>query len=363
MIETYTLIKQSKSYKTLANNIIDYGMQSRMTQFLKHESIELDVSHLDDRMVCLPRYRATGKVSSIKYAIAETIWYASRQRQTSLIAKFGPIWKQMEDSNGLVNSNYGYQIFNNQDFEEKSAELIRKKKVRFLIASDENQHSRTDLVCNNAVDIYLDDENQLSVRVVARSIDLIFGYPYDMFAAQLFVRYLQRYLMNKLNISTSFKNLRFDIENVHIYKRNISSIQEIKDFNDTEFIVIDSEEIFSAIEKLDFETLDVSDVVAIRETLAQKAKIVDLRAMNERSNEIRRFIYRDTKPLLLQHRLFGKDVEYSRSIDRFNQVIEYLREDKFDRKNLIKYEDSLLYVTRIKHELFADEYEVMKYDL
>ena len=169
--------------------------------------------------------------------------------------------------------------------------------------------------------------------------------------------------MNKLNISTSFKNLRFDIENVHIYKRNISSIQEIKDFNDTEFIVIDSEEIFSAIEKLDFETLDVSDVVAIRETLAQKAKIVDLRAMNERSNEIRRFIYRDTKPLLLQHRLFGKDVEYSRSIDRFNQVIEYLREDKFDRKNLIKYEDSLLYVTRIKHELFADEYEVMKYDL
>lgn len=363
MVEIYTLIKKSKSYKTLANDVIAYGIKSKDTKFLKHESLEIDVSQLDDRIVCLPRYRANGKESSIKYAIAETIWYASKQLKTDLILKFGPIWKKMEDSRGLVNSNYGHQIFNNQNFEEKAAELVKEKKVRFFIASDDNQFSRTDLVCNNAVDVYLDEENRLSVRVVARSIDLIFGYPYDMFAAQLFVRYLQRHLLKEFDLSTKFETLRFDIENVHIYDKDVESVSDIRDFNDDEFIVIDSEEIFGMIEEINFDNLNVKNVEAIREILAEKSEVIEAKELNEKSNEVRTGIYRDAHHPSLRRRLLGRAVKDSKSVDQFERVIDHLNKNKFDRKNLIKHGDSLLYISRIKCGFGVAQYEVTKYEL
>lgn len=364
MVETYKLIKNSNSYKKLANKVINENQCSKTTRYLKHESISIDMSQVEDDLVILPHYRANGKKSSIKYALAETVWYASKQLKTNLIAKFGPIWKKMEDANGLINSNYGHQVFMNQDFDTKIEELIAEKKVRFFIASDDNQSSRSDLVCNNAIDLYLDEENNLRARVVARSIDLVYGYPYDMFAAQLFVRYVQERLRSS-KIETKFVSLRFDIENVHIYHTDIDEekLEIFEAFDDSEFITISAHSIFEVLETLDYDSLTIADVEDIRNTLSENSKIVENSKVNELSEKVEFIMYRDTRPSLLKRYVLEKLTKEKKSLDQFDRVIKFLDCDKFDRKNLVKADDKLVYVSRVRCGFGTAKYEVTVYEL
>lgn len=364
MLSDYTITKNSNSYKSIALKVLKYGKDSKDTKFLQHESIVLDMSSANEDEVMLPKYRINGKKSSIKYALAETIWYASMQRETNLIARFGPIWKKMEDENGLVNSNYGYQIFKNQDFKETVAKLVKDGKARFFIASDDNQFSRSDLVCNNAVDIYLDKESgKIKVRVVARSIDLVYGYPYDVFAAQLFVRYVQKYLEEEYHLQTKFMTLRFDIENVHIYKKDEVTIKSIADIDDRKFIAINAGRIFSEIDFLKrhkrFERMTDGTVKIIRDELAKDAFEFTIDGLKP-VEEVQFRILRESQPHIIKSALVTGD----KAQRRFDDVVTYLNNDQFDRKNLVKVDDKLLYITKVKIGIFRSmEYEVMIYEL
>lgn len=60
-----------------------------------------------------------GLTTYTSYALAEAAWYMSRDRKVDWISDYGPIWKDMVDNNGLVNSNYGYQLYNNNDLTRK----------------------------------------------------------------------------------------------------------------------------------------------------------------------------------------------------------------------------------------------------
>lgn len=364
MVETYKLIKNSNSYKKLANKVINENQRSKATRYLKHESISIDMSQVEDDFVVLPHYRANGKKSSIKYALAETVWYASKQSKTNLIAKFGPIWKKMEDENGLINSNYGHQVFMNQDFDMKIAELIVEKKVRFFIASDDNQSSRTDLVCNNAIDLYLDEDNNLRARVVARSIDLVYGYPYDMFAAQLFVRFVQKALRSR-TIETQFTNLRFDIEDVHIYHTDIDEekLEVFEAFDDSEFIQISANVIFEVLEELEYDKLTVADVETIRNTLAEHVYIIENSSINDYSEKVEFIMYRDSHSSILKKYVVEKMTKEKKSLDQFDRVVKFLDRNRFDRKNLVKADDKLLYVSRVRCGFGTAKYEVTLYEL
>ena len=48
------------------------------------------------------------------YAIAEWLWYISRDRQVKNIGKLADVWNQIQDSKGECESNYGEYMFNQQ---------------------------------------------------------------------------------------------------------------------------------------------------------------------------------------------------------------------------------------------------------
>ena len=54
---------------------LDRGIKSDTTRFLRRQSIELDRSSVKFNEILLPKFRANGKKSSVKYALAETVWY------------------------------------------------------------------------------------------------------------------------------------------------------------------------------------------------------------------------------------------------------------------------------------------------
>lgn len=197
----------------------------------------------------MPRKRFFAKDSAVPYAVAESLWYAEATRNPASIIPYGAIWSRMCDATGKVNSNYGYQIkeSNGAQFMTLVKELDRSSKsllntelpdkevligdtVTFMIANGSNCTLRADTVCNNAIRMtpYIDktapgDRVKWYVQVLARSLDLIYGYPYDVFAAQGFTHYVAS-LIEALNIETDKSVYGIDVThvdytavNAHIY--------------------------------------------------------------------------------------------------------------------------------------------------
>ena len=49
------------------------------------------------------------------YAIAEWLWYLSKDSRIHNIGKLAKIWTIIQDSTGMVESNYGYHMFSNNN--------------------------------------------------------------------------------------------------------------------------------------------------------------------------------------------------------------------------------------------------------
>lgn len=334
------------SYFDACVELMRSGVYSPTTKMLINSGITFDMRELGQNEIAIMANRVTNKRSSVKYAIAEFLWYASRRRTIELIEPFGKIWGKMTDSEGLVNSNYGYQIFHNQDVEEKLKELIEFGKADFYIASHENIESRQDATCNNLVRLYLKD-GIISAEVYARSIDLLFGYPYDILSAQIFIRYIQRALRSKFGIDTKASTINMLIHNMHVYLSNLVGIDDYHatQFNSYEHFVMNSDMLFESFENLGADSITLEDVEEIRERLSSDDSFVTIRNLaqnvsmiqTERSNvRVYQMSYEDLIMMI--------DIE---NLGRAYRVVEYLRKDKFDRKNAILNDGKLLYVDLI----------------
>ena len=367
MLEKFIKSSVVKSYKSICLDVVDRGLKSDITKYLLNQSVVLDRGNLKSNEIALPEFRANGLKSSLKYALAEMYWYASKRLDTDLIAKFGPIWKKMEDSDGLINSNYGYQIFNNQNYSEKLKELVETDQTTFFIASEHNQFSRSDLVCNNAVRVILSkDQTNLHLEIRARSIDLMYGYPYDVFAAQVFGSMIIRDLLdsNYLDLEPKFSHVRFDIENVHIYDKDLDQLDrvELETLDDKSMIIYDLSK--STIDRLRSEDYKNSNVLIVED-------FRDSEFENSRKDEIRqpsKSGYSDFVIYLAEsyydiERSIAKHVEVDdRLRDKIRRVVSLLNDNQYDRKNLIMKDSTLIYIHLVDTAKTDRKYEVSIYE-
>lgn len=366
MLEKFIKSAVVKSYKSTCLDVVDLGLDSSTTKYLLNRSVVLDRGDLKSNEIALPKFRANGMQSSLKYALAETYWYASKRLDTELISRFGPIWKRMEDENGLINSNYGYQIFTNQIYSEKLKELTETNETTFFIASESNQSSRSDLVCNNAVKVVLSkDQTNLHLEVRARSIDLMYGYPYDVFAAQVFGSIIIRDLLksNDLDLEPKFSHVRFDIENVHIYHKDLETLDrvELETLDDKSMIVYDlSEDTIERLKSEKFEDSNVSIVEDFRDSESEKQFVKEI-------DQTRNFGYADFLIYLAEtyqdiERSISRHVEVDELLrSRLREILSRLEEDRYDRKNLIMKDDVLIYIHSLEDSANRRRYEVSIY--
>lgn len=367
-MEVFTQSIAAKDYKSMCCEVLDRGKDSGYTKFLKNCSVMLDRSSVKFNEILLPKYRAGGKKTSPKYALAELLWYSSGRIDTELIEKFGPIWLSMQDADGNVNSNYGHQIMKNQNFEDKIKELVENNSTTFFIASQENQSSRNDLVCNNAVKLTLThDQTNLDMTVIARSIDLVYGYPYDLFAAQIFGAIVINEMMKKglLDLTPSFNTVRFDIQNVHIYHKDIDSSTraELEMMDQNSYYVIDlDDEMIEKIKSARSLKLKLQDVEDFREEYFERfyeTKIDNLKIDSVAEFEMFRV---DDKNSIF--RALSRDYGMKSAITRkrVEAIADHLNADKFDRKNLVVEADRLAYIS-LAWNGYKTVYEVSIYEL
>jgi thymidylate synthase len=151
------------------------------------------------------------------YADYEWDWYMSANPNAEEISQRAKIWKNLMDDNGNVNSNYGYQWSRNDQL-NKVIELLRKDKTTrraslSLYDGKEIDLYEKDTICTYAINFYVRD-NELSMQVMMRSNDLVYGFCNDQYCFSK----LQMYVANELGLSLG--NYFHYVCNLHIYERH-----------------------------------------------------------------------------------------------------------------------------------------------
>ena len=155
---------------------------------------------------------------SVDYAEAEWQWYLSGDRNIAklgeLYGKVPAIWKRMADTDGNVNSNYGWQWKRNDQLNHvirllKDDTETRQAAISIYDAKEWDKYTY-DTPCTYAVQFTILD-NKLNMSVVMRSNDLWYGFCNDQYQFSS----LQMYVAYQLNLPVG--TYYHFAHNLHLY--------------------------------------------------------------------------------------------------------------------------------------------------
>jgi len=126
-----------------------------------------------------------------KYAKAEIEWYDSQSLSVEEIGKKAKIWRDVADKNGMINSNYGWCIYSEENgsqykncLEELKLNKFSRRAVmiyqRPSMWEDYNRDGMSDFMCTDGVQIFIRMDMLIYV-VKQRSSDAIYGFFNDFY--------------------------------------------------------------------------------------------------------------------------------------------------------------------------------------
>jgi thymidylate synthase len=180
-----------------------------------------------------------------KYITKEIGWYMSRSLNINDMENPPKIWKSVASEDGFINSNYGFLVFDSQNYSQidhcilelKSNPWSRRAVAIYTRPSmwiEYNKKGMSDFICTNTVQYFIranpvePDTLRFFARVDMRSNDAWAGYRND-FAWQMFVF---NYMYTSLQ--KTFTNLRrgaiiWCCGSLHLYESNFDLVQHYID--------------------------------------------------------------------------------------------------------------------------------------
>jgi len=171
-----------------------------------------------------------------KYIEKELAWYDSMDLNIKSMGDPPKEWIKSADPYGNVNSNYGWAIHSEDNFNQFShvyQELLAHRDSRRAVMiytrpnmwEDYDKNGRSDFICTNAVQ-YLIRDDQLHALVGMRSNDAVYGYKNDL-AWQKVV--LGR-LVETLNVAIEFEpvemgDIIWSAGSLHVYERHFPLLE------------------------------------------------------------------------------------------------------------------------------------------
>lgn len=164
------------------------------------------------------------------YIQRELEWYSSMSLNVNDIPGITPkIWQDVSDDLGYINSNYGYLIFSDNNYNqfENVVEELRKSPnsrraimiyTRPNIWYDYNRNGMSDFICTNAVQYFIRN-NKLIAHVSMRSNDVVFGYNND-YAWQ---KHVCDSLCERLEVKLD--KIIWNVGSLHVYERHFDLIK------------------------------------------------------------------------------------------------------------------------------------------
>lgn len=164
------------------------------------------------------------------YIQRELEWYKSMSLNVGDIPGGPPeIWKQAASSQGWINSNYGYLIWHEENWNQYQNVLEELRRNPFsrravmiytrpMIWNDYNIDGMSDFICTNTVQYFIRDD-KLQVVVQMRSNDVVFGYRND-YAWQ---EYVALALCDELGVELG--NIIWQVGSLHVYERHFGLVK------------------------------------------------------------------------------------------------------------------------------------------
>ena len=159
---------------------------------------------------------------NLEYAEAEWEWYLSGdpsvKKLSEIYGKVPPIWQRMADSDGNVNSNYGYQWKRNCQIDYVCAKLKSNKNTRHAAISiydaKEYDKYKKDTPCTYAIQFTIINE-ELCMSVYMRSNDIWYGFCNDQYQFSS----LQKMIAKRLNLKIGW--YYHHAHNMHLYNNKL----------------------------------------------------------------------------------------------------------------------------------------------
>ena len=203
-------VNAEKAFEYYYREIMDFGTKFNGCKTLFNIGFEL-VNPMSN-LITTP-WRKWSK----DYADYEWEWYLSENPNADEISKRAKIWKQMQDENGNVQSNYGWQLSRNNQL-KKVIELLRtnpqtRQAVVSIYDGKEIDNYSYDTPCTLGLQFYI-TENKLNMSVMMRSNDLVYGFCNDQYTFSKYQKLIADALGIQVGTYYHFAN------NLHIYPRH-----------------------------------------------------------------------------------------------------------------------------------------------
>ena len=166
------------------------------------------------------------------YIVRELEWYESTSRNVNDIPGVVPaIWQSIATKEGMINSNYGWCIWSDENFNQyenvlkelranpdsRRATMIYN---RPSMHQDYNRDGMNDFMCTFANSFFIRDGKLIS-HFIMRSTDAVFGFNNDVAWAM----YVQKKLARDLEVLPG--NLIWTSANIHVYERHFSALEKM----------------------------------------------------------------------------------------------------------------------------------------
>ena len=166
------------------------------------------------------------------YIVRELEWYESTSRNVNDIPGVVPaIWQSIATKDGMINSNYGWCIWSDENFNQyenvlkelranpdsRRATMIYN---RPSMHQDYNRDGMNDFMCTFANSFFIRD-NKLISHFIMRSTDAVFGFNNDVAWAM----YVQKKLARDLEVLPG--DLIWTASNIHVYERHFSALEKM----------------------------------------------------------------------------------------------------------------------------------------
>jgi len=172
-----------------------------------------------------------------EYIDREISWYLDESLNVCDIpGKTPEIWNQISSTEGKINSNYGYLVFSEENYNQYKSvcqQLLCDQNSRRAVViyqrptmhSDFSVDGMSDFICTNAVQ-YMIRDNMVHSVVQMRSNDVVFGYRND-YAWQKFVL---DWLIKDLNVlgenNYSAGDITWQVGSLHVYERHFKFLDK-----------------------------------------------------------------------------------------------------------------------------------------
>ena len=175
------------------------------------------------------------------YLWEELAWYMSGERKAEHIAKFAGLWDKIKNSDGTLNSNYGFLVFYNRTW-HPSLGLVTSTPFQWAVKCLKNdRYSRQavmtyntggfnfegndDYICTQHQAFFIRD-NVLRCFIALRSSDAIFGLTFNMPWWSLVHQQLWQYL-KEFYPDLQLGDIELDIYSAHIYSIHYKLVESM----------------------------------------------------------------------------------------------------------------------------------------